>query len=252
MIFVAVPHRASDIVRAEREMEGRVEQMLIKPWSKDELEAIAAKGFDALNVTCEPAFSERLARESYGSPHLMQTFCLQICKANGIRETLPERGILRGGEGSDLDEWFRGLAQAEGTDEPYRKLAQGPRQRTDRIQRRLRSGATTDIYGAVLHAIAWTGPKTELSWTEIRTALREVLADEPPQRHEYTRVLEQMSEIARKTVWEEEHQRYRGDPVLDFDSELGILHVSDPFFAFQLRWAVRRTNGFPQQPLMPD
>lgn len=92
-------------------------------------------------------------------------------------------------------------------------------------------------------AIASTGPKLELDWTEIGTGLRRVLRDDAPQRHEYTRVLEQMSEIAKDMVWEDEHQRFIADPPLDYDQNLGKLHISDPFFAYQLRWTVRRENG---------
>lgn len=236
VVFIAVPHRAADIVRAEREMARRVEQLEIKPWTDLELEEIATAGFDALNLDCPADLSEQMRSESYGSPHLMQDFCLQICKANDIRETLPEREVLLPG---DTESWFRQLAERQGTDESYRRLSQGPRQRTDRKQRLLKDGTRADIYGAVLQAIAWTGPKAQLTWTEIRTALREVLNEEPPQRHEYTRVLEQMSEIARKLMWDEEHKRFVGDPVLEFDPKLDALHISDPFFAFQLRWAIR-------------
>jgi hypothetical protein len=28
-------------------------------------------------------------------------------------------------------------------------------------------------------------------------------------------------------------------PVVDYDAELGTLHISDPFFAYYLRWGVR-------------
>ncbi len=240
VIFIAVPHRAADIVRAEREMAQRVEQLQINSWSQSELEEIARAGFDALNLDCPSELADEMAQESYGSPHLMQDFCLQICKANEIRETVPERQVLIS---TNLEGWFRDLAAREGTDESFRKLSQGPRQRTDRKQRLLKKGGETDIYGAVLQAIAWTGPKAELDWTEVRVALRDVLAEEPPQRHEYTRVLEQMSEIARAMMWDKENKRYVGDPVLEFDSDLGTLHISDPFFAFQLRWAIRPTNG---------
>jgi hypothetical protein len=34
-----------------------------------------------------------------------------------------------------------------------------------------------------------------------------------------------------------------GDPALDYDQNLGKLHISDPFFAYQFRWTVRRENG---------
>jgi hypothetical protein len=241
VILVAVPHRAADIVRAEREMRNRVESLQITPWSQQELEDIAARGFDALNIECPSALSEKLASESYSSPHLMQNFCLQICKANDIRETRPERTHLS--IPKSLNPFFRQIAGREGEDEAYRRLAQGPRHRTDRKRRTLKNGDVTDLYGVVLAAIAETGPKTEIDWTEIRTALRKVMTDDPPRKGEYTNALEHMSKIARDLVWEEEHGRFVGDPVLEFDPTLDKLHISDPFFAFQLRWAIRQSNG---------
>lgn len=236
IVFVAVPHHAADIVRAEPEMGGRVEQVEITPWLLSELEEIAIKGFSALNISCPQDISARMARESYGSPHLMQNFCLQICKANAVEETLPAGLGLMG----ELNEgFFRHVAATEGQSETYRRLAQGPRQRTDRLGRRLRDGAVVDIYTAVLRAIAHTGPRMVLDWTEIRAALREVLADEPPRRSEYTRVLEKMSAIALDMVWDVKYERAVADPVLEFDSSGGQLYISDPFFAYHLRWAIR-------------
>ncbi len=236
VILIAVPHRSMDIVRAEREMRKRVEQLQIKPWTKSELEAIADLGFDALNIACEEKLAQELASEAYGSPQLMQEFCLKICKSNDIAETVPERLDLP--HPGDLTPFFRLIAEAEGDDETYRRLLQGP-PRTDRKPRRLKGGEETDLYGVVLAGIASTGPKTEIDWTEIKSALRKVMADEPPAKHEYTRALEHMSRIARSLVWDGESRRLIGDPAVEFDPEMDKFHISDPFFAFQLRWMVR-------------
>jgi hypothetical protein len=238
VILVAVPHRAADIVRAEPEMKHRVEHLRITPWTKQELEDIASQGFDALNIDCPSSLSKEMASESYGSPHLMQDFCLQICKANDLRETLPSRQPLL--YQGDRDGFFRFIAEQGGDDETYRKLAQGPRHRTDRKRRQLKDGRITDLYGVVLAAIAQTGPKTEIDWWEIKSALKSVMEDDPPSKREYTNALEHMSKIARELVWEEEHSRFVGDPALEYDSELDKLHISDPFFAFQLRWTIRQ------------
>lgn len=241
VILVAVPHRAADIVRAEPEMKHRVEHLKIIPWSQSELEDIASRGFDALNIDCPASLSKEMASESYGSPHLMQDFCLQICKSNDVRQTLPERKPLL--YHGDQEAFFRFIAEQGGDDETYRKLAQGPRHRTDRKRRTLKNGRVTDLYGVVLAAIAQTGPKTEIDWWEIRSALKRVMKDDPPSKREYTNALEHMSKIARELVWEEDHKRFVGDPALEYDSELDKLHISDPFFAFQLRWTIRQKNG---------
>ena len=84
----------------------------------------------------------------------------------------------------------------------------------------------------VLAAIADTGPLTELTYEQIRTGLRYVLDEEAPQRHEVTRVLEEMARISREQI--------DGEPVLDYDTEMSTLHIADPFFAYFLRWG--RTN----------
>ena len=79
----------------------------------------------------------------------------------------------------------------------------------------------------MLAAIAETGPLTELTYEQLRAAIRSVI-EEPPQRHEVTRVLEEMARISRDNI--------EGEPVLDYDTELSTLYIADPFFAYFLRW----------------
>jgi hypothetical protein len=66
-----------------------------------------------------------------------------------------------------------------------------------------------DIYIAVLRAIARTGPRTSLTYEDIRAKLREMLAGEIPQAHEISRVLTKMTEIAKEKI--------EGEPVLEWD-----------------------------------
>lgn len=225
VILASVPHRAFDVVRIEKEMTGRVEQLPIDFWSEDELRGIAETGFSALNLVPSAALLERLPPESFGSPHLMQDFCLQLCKEAGIREACPEPTPFK--EPEDWQTFFAVRASAT-SKSAFDLLRQGPRQRTDRKERILQDGSATDIDGAVLNAIAATGPKTELPYTELRASLRDVLKSEPPQRHEVTRVLDEMTKIAREKI--------DGEPVVDYDGELETLYISDPFFAYYLRW----------------
>ena len=129
-------------------------------------------------------------------------------------------------------EWGHFFAErsASAAKTAFQILARGPRQRTDRKPRIVKGGTVTDIYGAVLLGIAYTGPLTELTYEGLRAALKKVLDDELPQRHEVTRVLEEMSKIARDSI--------EGEPVVDYDESLSTLHVSDPYFAFYLRWRI--------------
>jgi len=224
LILLAVPHRVYDAVRAEPEMTGRVVPLTSPFWSDDDLTAIAELGFDALNVSADPEVVSRLVSESFGSPFLMQDFCLELSKANGIRrreET--ERRV----EAPDWDAFFR--ARAAGTAKgEFDRLARGPRERTKRIPRLLKDGRQVDIYHLVLEAIAHTGPKTTISDAELRESIREIMRGDNPGNHEVTRVLDQMTEIARKG---------KGEPVVDYMADERALHIADPFFAYYLKWA---------------
>ena len=223
-IVAAVPHRAYDVVRVEKEMTGRVVQLEVGFWSAADLREIAVRGFAALNVNADDAIVDRLVREAFQSPHLMQEFCRELCKFNGVLETESEPRQLAA---PDWPSFF--AAMAPGTSKAaFDLLARGPRQRSDRKPRRLSDGSETDIYGAVLRAIAKTGPLTELTYEQLRGALRDVLTEDVPQRHEVTRVLEEMSKIAREQL--------EGEPVVDYDTELATLYISDPYFAYWLRW----------------
>lgn len=227
VIFIAVPHRAYDVVRVETEMTGRIVQLQIPSWGNDELRHIAYTGFQTLNLSFTQGGLDNIVAESFASPHLIQDFCLQICIDNDIPEKRETSFFLN--EPADWNDFFK--AKASGTSKTaFDRLAIGPKQRSDRMQRKLKTGASCDIYRAVLLAIAKLGPKTQLQYEEIRTALKDILDDQLPQAHEVTRVLDQMSRIARDEI--------QGEAVVDWDKEWSVLHVSDPFFAYYLKWGV--------------
>lgn len=225
VIFIAVPHRAYDVVRVEREMTGRVLQLEIPQWETDELEQIATVGFKTLNLFPVQNTLSKLVMESFASPHLMQDFCLQLCRDNKIVEKQDESRTVN--EPQNWSAFFKD--RASGTSKTaFERLAIGPRQRTDRIQRELINGETCDIYKAVLLAIAKAGPRAKMQYEEIRSVLKDVLTDQLPQAHEVSRVLDQMSRIAREEI--------EGEPVVYWDKDYSTLYISDPFFAYYLKW----------------
>jgi hypothetical protein len=154
----------------------------------------------------------------------MQEFCLQICKENEIRETEEVSRVVL--PSRDWDAFFQARCSMAAKD-AFDHLARGPK-RSDRIPRRLRDGRNVDIYTVVLEGIAHTGPLEAVTYEQLRASLREIMADEQPQRHEITRVLEIMAKIAREDVG--------GEPVVDFDKEPNaVLTISDPYFAYYLK-----------------
>lgn len=233
-IFAAVPHRAYDVVRVEKEMTARVQQLNIGLWTDADLMNIARQGFRALNVI-DPGekIAQRLVTESFASPQLMQQFCLNLCMDNDVFESQPEQMEIT------EPEWAKFLADCtmHTSKTAFNHLRTGPRQRTDRKPRVLRNGLVTDMYGVVLAAIEETGPKTQIQYEELRAGIKRVTAtSEPqPQRHEVTRVLDEMTKIAR--------ERIEGEPVIEYDDDVSMLYIADPFFAFYLRHAPHELKG---------
>jgi hypothetical protein len=226
VVIIAIPHRRYDAVKVEKEMTGRILPVTIPVWQLDELKFIPSQGFPLLDGSVSDAFTSRLAEESIGSPHLMQEFCRSVCKAHGIETTFNDSSVDL--KPSRMEVVFSETAETIGRP-IFEKLARGPRQRSDRIRRKLKSGEEVDIYGLVLHAMAHIRPGlVTLEYEDLRTAIREVSTQEVPQLHEVARVLRHMSDIA---------ATYQSStPVIDFDDDDKRLHVTDPFFAFYLRW----------------
>lgn len=216
VILISIPHREFDALKSERELTGRVNQLPIPSWSLPELKKIGELGFKKLNKRISDEKNTKLSKESIGSPHLMQEFCLSLGKHAEGKEIVIDDSLF--------------IKIADVTGKPvFDKLKRGPRQRSDRIKRELKDGTKTDIYGVVLKALAALKPGEEsISYEEIRTSIKSVIESNPPQSHEITRVLEHMSKIA--------VDDNTSAPVLDYEKEDGVLHITDPFFSFFLKW----------------
>lgn len=226
VVIIAIPHRRYDAVKVEKEMTGRILPVEIPAWTEDELSFIPSAGFPLLEGELPDSLGKKLATEAIGSPHLMQEFCREICRAHGVETSFCKQSAAV--DPSRLEQVFRDTAETIGRP-IFEKLARGPRQRSDRIPRKLKSGSETDIYGLVLHALAQIGPAlVTIEYEELRAAIREVSATDPPQLHEVARVLKHMSDIAATDQ--------SSTPVIDFDEDDKRLHITDPFFAFYLRW----------------
>ena len=227
VVFIAIPHRRYDAIRVEREMTARVEQIHIKPWNTDELLEIPHKGFGLLNVAVSARTLALLANEALGSPHLMQDFCKQLCFHEEIDAT---QEYLRQLEETDTTKIFKGVA-AGMNKIAFDRLARGPSAKTDRRERLLKDGRRVDIYEAILEAIASLRPGSQsLDYEDIRAALRTILDEAPPRAHEVSRVLDYMSKISASDE--------SSATIIDWDKESRRLHVTDPFFAFFLKWGL--------------
>lgn len=133
VVLIAIPHRRYDAVRVEREMTGRILPMTIPTWSEPELSFIPSKGFPLLSIGVPDSIAISLAKQAIGSPHLMQEFCRGIAKhaaSNHISVLEPDLALAP---------IFQDVANTIGRP-IFEKLAKGPRQRSDRVKRKLKTG----------------------------------------------------------------------------------------------------------------
>lgn len=226
VVLIAIPHRRYDAVKVEREMTGRLEPVRVPTWEYSELIQIPNIGFPLLNAEVSENVRDELVSEAYGSPHLMQEFCRELARANQIYEYSRKKALIK----TMPHDLFKKAAEQTGK-VIYEKLAKGPRQRSDRMQRKLRNGNTADIYKVILMALSLLKPGLDtIDYETLRGAIRGVLSENIPQAHEVSRVLEKMSLIASSDE--------ASTPVLDWEKDEQRLHITDPFFAFYLKWGI--------------
>lgn len=104
----------------------------------------------------------------------------------------------------------------------FNKLKRGPRARSDRKKRLLKSGEETDIYGVVLEGLKALKPGVEsMPYELLRNNVRDVLAENPPQKNEISRVLDQIAKIS--------HTGTSSTPVIDWQRDDDIITITDPF-----------------------
>ncbi|PIT04957.1 hypothetical protein TSA1_32585 [Bradyrhizobium nitroreducens] len=227
LVLLSVTHRGLDAVKAENELQGRVYSVISPPWDIADLKMIGERGFAALNIICPARILSRLADEAQGSPFLMQKLCWEICAGIGVDQR-PSDPITISDQ-YDFVPICERLSRDFG--HPiYQKLEVGPQSRKSRRKRRLKSGGTADIYKAILMAISATGPNASISYEELRLGLVDLLAEDPPQKHEVTSALKHLASIS---------QNIGNDAGIDWDADERKIDISDPYLRFYLRWQIR-------------
>ncbi|ESY24253.1 hypothetical protein X750_05195 [Mesorhizobium sp. LNJC394B00] len=225
IITASVPHRSDDVVRSNPELRGRVASLDLAYWTNDELVQIAEKGFSELNIDLATAIKNRLASESFGSPQLMQSICLNLCYELSIKETIPEHKRVEVTAG-DLTETLLRTSSFSDFSKMLTALHTGPRTRgTERKLHDFMDASGGDVYRAILIAIKEDPAQLSFPYDAILDRVRKACLGDPPVGSSVTSALEQMHIIA------EEVQP--GTSPISWDS--ATLDIADPYFLFFLR-----------------
>jgi hypothetical protein len=233
VVMIAIPPEAFDVVRSEPDMGFRVGQLAIAAWSGDELGFIAERGFEALAIEDPDDVGATLAANSYGAPFLMQELCFQYVTTElRLIQTADQPLVASPPEG-----WGAFFAAIANRYPPaiFSTLLRGPKERGQkRTKRMLNTGEQTDIYGALLHAIA-KARKATVPYTELAAIINRDF-QEPIAGQQIGASLGHMSTLA-------DQHRGTGDAAIVYKND--DLYVLDPFLLFYLRhgtWSVEKPH----------
>lgn len=222
-IILNTPHRGDDPVRSNPDLAGRFFSIDANFWNEEGLKEIARKGFSELQVDVDPEIIDRLAKESLGSPQMMQTLCHELG-----REYLSMDSPIAGQTIKvDRFDWVAVRSRAVrvyNNSALYEGLKKGPKRRgQQRNTYRLVSGEEGDVYEVMAYILATDPPFSSVTAEHLRNRAPKVI--EKDQEPNFPAALDQLNELLGK------------DRPLDFDR--GALHVVDPHFYFYLRAKAR-------------
>lgn len=226
IVLIAIPSYSFDPAKTVGDIGGRMVHFKIPEWAEEELISIAQRGFKELNLVDEKnVLARRIARSSFGSPHIMQQLCYEIvAQALEVHETasapvnvgIPPRfvRILRAVAREDEPFSFRAVLSGKSTKGEPRKpvVIKG-------------SGRRTDIYGIVMMAMAKIVPPSVLKFIDIRKAVNE-LTEETISKQRIVAALTGMSDEA-------DRNKGNADPVFSYREE--VAYIEDPLFGLYLK-----------------
>lgn len=223
VVIVSLPHRVDETVKSNPDLQGRIMNITMKPWKKEELEEIPNKGFSMLGVTAGEKLIERLVMECIDSPQTMQSIC------ENIGYYISEDKVLKD---EDITKSCYLRADYLTYQELYAKLLAGL---SSRGQKRaiyyLEDGSEVDRYGLVLEALRKDPPLKSITIVEIYERAKAIL-DKTKSTQKLTTQAIRGTMKSMFSILEE--SGYEADRV--FDWKENVLTFIEPLFLFYLRW----------------
>lgn len=173
VILATLPGRESEEAFGGTQVGGRHYPLTVPIWADEELREIATTGFEVLKVTASPGLIDVLVGQSYGSPHLMQQLCLNLCRSvNQVRDDSSPGRTLQ--EPENWAEFFREVRDPHSVSW-LEKLGIGLKQRNPRKVKAEVDGRQLDGYQLILWALHQLGARSEVEFV----AIRDFIADLP-------------------------------------------------------------------------
>ena len=223
-IVVSLPHRADDAIRKNADLTGRLSLINIGPWKKEELEEIAKKGFEKLDIKIEDKVVKNIATESLTSPQLMQYICLSICTLLDTDSSqiakVPE---------NVLEKAYRFTTANFEYSDVVKTLMSGPNTRGNKRKiYKTESGKELDIYGLIVEAVSIDPPLMGLDIEEMKYRIDKLIINED-KKPDKQQIRDSLNKL--QSIIDEKENIYKV-----FEWKDGMLYILDPLFLFYLRW----------------
>lgn len=231
VVVLGIPHREHDVIAGMIDMQGRTRTLQMPMWSKEDLKEICDKGFKALNVQPADNVVKQFCLHAFGSPNLLQKFCLRLCQKHGIteRQSKPVKVSL----GERYETFFEEFVAQEANLDVTRIVADFRSPNESRLKRfKTQDGEDLNIYQLVLLAISQKLPATMIAAGDITRKIEEIVAGDPPETEAITRALSRLGTLSQEIS----EELKIGQPVLEYDGKLRKLHITDASFAFHVKW----------------
>ena len=231
----SVLHRGDDLVRANPELRGRVRAIDLRYWGVADLSQIAKDGFSELNVSVDESSIRSLAIESAGSPQLMQLLCLTTCFVLGVRTKASEFREI-----SITSAQLKDILEQASSHTDFRSLVNvldsGPKTRgTERKLYKFSDGSEGDVYRCVLKAVATDPPSLSFTYDDLNKRTAKVCRGEAPVGSSITGTCLHMGKLA--------IEKFPNERAIDWDEQMLILDIPDPYLLFFLRWSGRLSES---------
>lgn len=239
--LVTLPRKTLDPAYQGTNIGGRHASVQVPTWRLDDLQEIAAKGFDTLNVWAPPEITHRLATESCGSPQIMQTLLLKLCRSvNSISAEVNNRTELK--PPTHWETFFRSVKDLDAFDW-LGQLGGGPTARRRRTKYELAPYGPLDGYQLILLVMRDAPDPTNVPMADAKSAIGRMLSFDGTtvSTMNVEQKAQNMSILASKEMTKA-LEKYRGrneESEQDEDNLFGINHtelkasIPQPVFAYR-------------------
>lgn len=172
-ILATLPGREDDEGFQNTNVGGRHYAVTVPVWDDEELREIATEGFKTLHVGASQETVDRLIRQSFGSPQLMQQHCLNLCvRVNKVEDSESGVGWLE--EPDSWDKFFRWVKDPQSAGW-LKRLGLGLTARRPRVANvTVPDGSVLDGYQAILWSLHALGAPKEISFAALRDQISSI------------------------------------------------------------------------------